>query len=128
MNTIEKLAIGRYRVGTHRRLVGALAGTLLAFTGLILSGCASSPASGRGPHVLSAADVALVRFTSCGDALRNLQAAASNTVTASPSGAATAAAGPGQTGPTAASGATGAASGLQDGAAAPNPAGAARAA
>ncbi len=125
MNSIEKLARDRYRVGRRCRAVRTPAVTLLALTGLILSGCASSSASGRAPHALSAADVALVRFNSCGAALRNLRAAATNAVTPSASGAATGAAGQSQAGPTAASGAAQAGSGLRTGAAAPSVAGAA---
>ena len=112
MNAIEKLARDRYRVGRTYRAVHTPAVTLLALTGLILCGCASSPASGRASHALSAADVALVRFNSCGAALANLRAAATNALAASASGAAT-----GTAGSAGASGATGSGSGSGSGSA-----------
>src|SRR5215469_7187406 len=104
MNSIEKSAPGRFRVGTGGQAARVPAGLLLALTGLILSACASSPAPGRGAHAPSAADVALVRFTSCDDALRNLRAAATSALAASASGAAAGTAGPSQVAPRAASG------------------------
>jgi hypothetical protein len=127
MDSIEKLARDRYRVRRTYRTVHTPAVTLLALTGLILCGCASSPASGRTTQALSAADVALVRFNNCGAALANLRAAATNALAASASGAAT-----GTAGSAAASGAAGTArgstragSGPGTGAAAPSVAGAA---
>src|SRR6266536_4050587 len=56
-------------------------GALLTSGALVLSSCTARP-SAPVPRtgVLRAADVTLVRFSSCGDALRNLRAAASNTV------------------------------------------------
>lgn len=67
------------RPGRPVCLLSVRAAMLLASGALVLSGCAAHP---RGPVIrmgaLSAADVALVRFTSCGDALRSLRAAAAN--------------------------------------------------
>jgi hypothetical protein len=117
MNTIKRFISGRCRVGGRPGAAGVPAGTLLALTGLALAACASSPAPGHGTHVPSAADVALVRFTSCGDALRNLQAAATSALASGGSGAGTA-------GPTAASGSAGAVSGRQAGSSAPSASGA----
>src|SRR3984893_16347 len=60
-------------VGTFGLRVGAM----IASGALVLSGCAahrSAPMTYTG--VLRAADVALVRFTSCADALRSLRSAA----------------------------------------------------
>src|SRR5258708_6362565 len=56
-------------------------GAMIASGALVLAGCAahrSAPVTHS--SVLRAADVALVRFTSCADALRSLRAAADNTV------------------------------------------------
>jgi hypothetical protein len=50
---------------------------------LALAACTTGPTSGRGTHARSAADVALVRFNSCDDALRNLRAAATRALRAS---------------------------------------------
>src|SRR5215469_2950362 len=110
MNSIEKSASGRLRYGTKGQAVRVPAGALLALTALILSACASSPAPGRGAHSPSAAAVALVRFTSCDDALRSLRAAASSALADSASGTATGTAGPNQAAPRAASGAAGSSS------------------
>src|SRR5260370_9557327 len=67
--------------GIRAGALGIRAGALLAAGALVLSGCAAHPF----PPVihtgaLRAADVALVRFTSSGDALRNLRAAATRSV------------------------------------------------
>ncbi len=61
--------------------LGVRAGALLASGALVLSGCTARP-SGQVIHTGAprAADVALVRFTGCGDALRNLRAAASKAI------------------------------------------------
>src|SRR5215469_9893210 len=107
MNTIESFAPDRPRMSGKGRLVCAPAGALLALTALVLSACASSPA-GRGAHTPSAADVALVRYTSCGDALRNLRAAATTALSAGASSG-------GAAGPSAASGSAQSGSGLQPG-------------
>ena len=54
---------------------------LLASGALVLSGCTAHPfAQVIHAGALRAADVALVRFTSCGEALRNLRAAAGDSV------------------------------------------------
>lgn len=56
-------------------------GALLASAALVLSACTAHPfAAVTHAGVPRAAEVALVRFTSCGDALRNLRAAASYAV------------------------------------------------
>lgn len=120
MNTIEKFASGRFRLGRMGQATGVPAGALLALAALVLSACTASPAAGRGAQKVSATDVALVRFTSCDDALRNLRAAASNALAASASGAATGAAGrnqaaPNQAAPRAASGAAGSGSAVAAG-------------
>jgi hypothetical protein len=122
MNSIEKSAPGRFRIGTKGQAARVPVGLLLALTGLILSACASSPASGRGTHAPSAADVALVRFTSCDDALRNLRAAATSALATSASGEGAGSIGPSQVAPRAASGPAGSGSAnasSQAGAAAP---------
>ena len=96
MNTTEKLLIGRSKLGRQGPAVRVQAGTLLVLTALTLSACATSPASGRGTHMPRAADVALVRFNSCGDALRNLRAAAASAFSADSSRARSATAGSNQ--------------------------------
>jgi hypothetical protein len=60
---------------------GLRVGALVASGALVLSGCAAQPSAPMTyTGVLRAADVALVRFTSCADALRSLRAAAVNAV------------------------------------------------
>lgn len=67
--------------GRPVRARGVRVGALLALGAMILSGCAGGPfAAVTRTGAPRAADVALVRFTSCGDALRNLRAAASRSV------------------------------------------------
>jgi hypothetical protein len=83
MDINERPLIGPFwlvRAGAEARI---LAATLLTVTALALSACTSWPVSGRGTHRPSAAEVALVRFNSCGDALRNLRAAATRALGAS---------------------------------------------
>lgn len=73
--------MGSLRTGRPVWAHGLRAGALLASGALVLSGCTGHPSV---PVIhagaLRAADVALVRFTSCGDALHNLRAAAGNAV------------------------------------------------
>jgi hypothetical protein len=95
MNIAEKPLLGLFRVGRPGAAVRVPAGALLALTVLLLSACTTSPTSGRGTRPPSAANVALVRFSSCGDALRNLRAAATSAFRASAVGA------PATTGPAA---------------------------
>jgi len=96
MNSIESFASGRFRFGRKGKAAGVPAGVLLALAALVLSACAGSPAAGRGAHAPSAADVALVRFTSCDDALQSLRAAAASAVAASASSGVTGPAAPNQ--------------------------------
>jgi hypothetical protein len=96
MNITEKLLFGRLRLGRPGAAVRVPVVTLLVLTALVLSACANSPASGRGTHTPFAATVALVRFDSCGDALRNLRAAATSAIAASASQAGRGTAGPNQ--------------------------------
>jgi Beta propeller domain len=73
--------MGNLRPGRPVWAHGLRAGALLASGALVLSGCTGHPfAPVIHAGALRAADVALVRFTSCGDALRNLRAAAGNAV------------------------------------------------
>lgn len=83
MSINEKPLFGLFWLGRPGAVVRVQAGTLLALTALALSACTTGPTAGRGYHGPSAADVALVRFNSCGDALRNLRAAAARTFRAS---------------------------------------------
>jgi hypothetical protein len=76
MNITEKPLFGLFWLGRPGAAVRVPAGTLLLLTALVLSACTTSSASGRGTHPPSAADMALIRFNSCGDALRNLRTAA----------------------------------------------------
>src|SRR5215469_9664217 len=99
MNSIESFASGRFPFGRKGKAAGVPAGVLLALAALVLSACAGSPAAGRGAHAPSAADVALVRFTSCDDALQNLRAAAASAVAASSSSGTTGPAAPNQAAP-----------------------------
>jgi Beta propeller domain len=117
MNTIKRFSSSQWRLAGKPGAARVSAGTLLALTGLVLAACAGSPASGHDARAPSAANVALVRFTSCGDALRNLQAAATSALASGGSGAGTA-------GPTTASGSAGSGSGLHVGSAPPSAAGA----
>jgi hypothetical protein len=73
--------VGNLRPGSPVWAHGRRAGALLAAGALVLSGCtghAVAPVVHAG--ALRAAAVALVRYTSCADALRGLRAAAGNTV------------------------------------------------
>jgi hypothetical protein len=76
MNITGKSSFGLFWLDRPGTAVRAAAGTLLVLTATVLSACTTSPISGRDAHELSAADVALVRFNGCGNALRNLRAAA----------------------------------------------------
>jgi hypothetical protein len=81
MNALENLPLPGLQRGRLVCAFGLRVGVLLAAGALVLSGCAARPVAPvihtGGPQ---AADVRLVRFVSCGDALRNLRAAASNAV------------------------------------------------
>ncbi len=83
----EKSFFGLFWFGRPGAVARVPAGTLLVLTALALSACTTSPTSGRGTHAPSAADVALVRFNTCGEALRNLRAAATSAFSASASAA-----------------------------------------
>jgi hypothetical protein len=96
MNTTEKPLFGCSWLGRPGPAGRLPAGTLLVLTALTLSACTTSLASGRGTHARPAADVALVRFNSCGDALRNLRAAAGRAFSLSSSRAGIASAGSNQ--------------------------------
>ena len=76
MNITGKSLFGLFWLDRPGTVVRVAAGTLLVLTAAALSACTNSPISGKGSHALSAADVSLVRFNSCGNALRNLRAAA----------------------------------------------------
>jgi Beta propeller domain len=81
MNAIENLPMRNLRPGRPVCARGVRVGALLASGALVISGCTARPlASVLHTGVPRVADVALVRFTSCGDALRNLRAAAGSTV------------------------------------------------
>jgi Beta propeller domain len=132
MDTTEKFLSRRFRLRRHALAVKLPAGTLLALAALTLSACATSPTAGRGTHAPTAADVALVRFNSCSDALRNFRAAAASAASANSSGQSRAAVGstqataqPPQSG-AAQSGAGASAGGSQAGLSAPAAAGAAQ--
>src|SRR5260221_9078620 len=80
MKATEHVPVRVPQAGRQERALAVRMSVLFA-SGMILSGCASGPF--RPVIKTSAARVAdqLVPFASCGDALRNLQAAASNAVT-----------------------------------------------
>jgi Beta propeller domain len=127
MNTTEKPLSRRFRLRRRALAVRLPAGTAVALTALTLSACATSPTPGPGTHAPTAADVALVRFNSCGDALRNLRAAAASAGRVNSSGASSAAAGSSQaTAPPPQSGAAASAGRSQPGLSAPNAFGAAQ--
>ena len=121
VNAIGIVPAGSLRPGRRFWAHGLGAGALLAAGALVLSGCTGHPVAPvihAGP--LRAADMALVRFTSCSDALRNLRAAAGNA--AGPGGFAVGAgtaAGAGDTAGTASGGSAAAAPGAGVPAAAP---------
>ncbi len=99
MNALENVGPRALRGNHPVCALGARVGALLASGALVLSGCTARP-SVPVAHmgVLRAADAALVRFSNCGDALRNLRAAAGN---AAGSGGFAASAGTGGSGGTA---------------------------
>src|SRR2546429_1311104 len=81
VNALGNVAMGNLWPGRPVWAHGLRAGALLASGALVLSGCTGHPfAPVIHAGALRAADVALVRFTSCGEALRNLLAAAGNAV------------------------------------------------
>ena len=84
MNIAEKPLRGLFSSGPAGAAVRVPAATLLMLTTLVLSACTTWPTSGRGTRAPSATDVALVRFNSCGDALRNLRAAATRAAPGGP--------------------------------------------
>src|SRR5260370_5636677 len=75
MNALENVGPRALRGNHPVCALGARVGALLASGALVLSGCTARP-SVPVAHmgVLRAADAALVRFSNCGDALRNLRA------------------------------------------------------
>src|SRR5260370_27944412 len=76
MNALENVGPRDLRGNHPVCALGARVGALLASGALVLSGCTARP-SVPVAHmgVLRAADAALVRFSNCGDALRNLRGA-----------------------------------------------------
>jgi hypothetical protein len=127
MNISEKPSFGRFWLGRLGAAVRVPAGMLLVLAALVLSACTTSAAHGRGTHAPQAADVALVRFTSCGDALRNLRAAATSARAASASAVSSGRAGSNQAATAAPhAGAAQSASGPEAGSYAPSAAGAAQ--
>src|SRR6266851_2625007 len=80
MKATEHVPVRVPQAGRQERALAVRMSVLFASGIVILSGCASGPF--RPVIKTSAARVAdqLVPFASCGDALRNLQAAASNAV------------------------------------------------
>src|SRR5260370_12768325 len=77
---MDRLPVRGMRPGRPVRAFGVCASVLAVSGALMLSGCDSQqPPPVIHARVARAAD-ALVRFTSCGDALRNLRAAASRAV------------------------------------------------
>ena len=83
MNIAEKPLLSPFLFGRPGRAARVPVGTLLVLTAVVLSACTTSPTTGLGTRPPSSADAALVRFNSCGDALRNLRAAATNSLRAS---------------------------------------------
>jgi Beta propeller domain len=81
MNATDNLPRHSLRPGRPVCTLGVRVGALLASGALALTGCTAGPlAPVIHAGVPRAADVTLVRFTSCADALRNLRAAAGSTV------------------------------------------------
>ncbi len=77
MVTRSKRKVG---TGRARLAVGGPAAVLLALTATVVSACANPRGPGLRAGAPAAADVALVRYTSCADALQNLRAAASRSL------------------------------------------------
>ncbi|HKD87680.1 MAG TPA: beta-propeller domain-containing protein, partial [Streptosporangiaceae bacterium] len=125
MNTTDKSLLGRSWLGWQVPAVRLPAGALLVLTALTLSACTTSPTSGRGSHAPPAADVALVHFNSCSDALRNLRAVAASAFSATSARASSATAESSQaTGAKSQAGAAASAGGSEAGVSAPSAAGA----
>ena len=122
MNTSEKPLSGLSWLGQPGPAVRLPAATVLVLTVLALSACTTSPTASRGTRPSSAADVALVRFNSCGDALQNLRAEAMSAFSANSSRTGSATAGSSQaTATTPGAGASASAGGgLEAGSSAPN--------
>ena len=78
MDIADKPLSGRFWLGRPGLAASVPAATLLVMAALVLAACTARPLPARSPGGPSAAGVALVRFNSCGDALRNLRAAASS--------------------------------------------------
>ncbi len=79
MESAENTPARDMRPGRPAGALGVRAGAVLALGALVLSGCAAGQTEPVRTGAVRAAG-ALVRFTSCGDALRNLRAAASRAV------------------------------------------------
>jgi hypothetical protein len=81
MNIADNQSLRRGRLGRPGMAVGVPAVVLLALVAPVLSACSARPPSaGLRAGTPSASDVALVRFNTCTDALRNLRAVASRAV------------------------------------------------
>jgi hypothetical protein len=81
MNIVDNRTIRAVRPRRSGLAAGVPAVALLALATTFLAGCsAARPASRLAVGTPSAADVSLVRFNSCADALRNLRAAASRAI------------------------------------------------
>ena len=81
MNTADKQSLRRVRLGRPGLAVGVPAVVLLVLVVPVLSACSARlPSAGLRAGTPSAADVALVRFNTCADALQNLRAVASRAV------------------------------------------------
>jgi len=81
MNNADNQSLRRVRLGRPGLAVCVPAVVLLALVAPVLSACSAQPSSaGLRAGTPSAADVALVRFNNCADALQNLRAVASRAV------------------------------------------------
>ena len=80
MDIADKPLLSRFWLGRSGLAAGVPAGALLVLATLVLGACDARPLPAPRPGAQSATDVALVRFNNCGDALRNLRAAASSAI------------------------------------------------
>lgn len=81
MKIVDIRSFRRVRLGRQGLAVGVPAVVLLALLAPVLSACSARlPSAGLRAGTPSAADVGLVRFNTCADALRNLRAVASRAV------------------------------------------------